>query len=483
MKRCCAALVSLCAAQAAAWAGDICCVVAEGDSVTYSASGWFYQAGGVPAESVASEYNVQRTYLRAFRAPEQIWANFSLSSSRIQDLEARASQLDALINRDYAPVNGRPARHYILCLLVGTNPSDPNPVAAAGRVRQYCLARQAAGWRVLLGTLPSRTDGILGNFDTAYAQPMNEIFRGWGEEDGVAGIIDFAADPEIGATGAANSAVYFDSIHVHPTAAGAALMAARARKAIDELIGKELDREGPAGGTLELSPGLAVDRNAVLTARLADWTDVNLPLSYELWLDGELVSARGPDASRPFPAAEPGEHQLQVRIYDGRGNATEVCRAFTVNSCLESWRRDHFGSICGDGDAADLADPDRDSVVNLLEFAFGTDPGIHGPAPLDYCGSFCGPCGITRMGQPTLRAECRPEGTEVRALYLCRKGAGAGLIYEPQFSSDLRNWQPCPGSPVVLADDGTFEMRSVAYPPCSGPGSARFFRVQVSRSP
>ena len=38
------------------------------------------------------------------------------------------------------------------------------------------------------------------------------------------------------------------------------------------------------------------------------------------------------------------------------------------------WRNLHFGTIDNAGPAADLADPDGDGVVNLLEYAFGLDP-------------------------------------------------------------------------------------------------------------
>ena len=45
-----------------------------------------------------------------------------------------------------------------------------------------------------------------------------------------------------------------------------------------------------------------------------------------------------------------------------------------VGNALASWRQDLFGSTANSGDGADDSDPDRDGLVNLLEFAFGLHP-------------------------------------------------------------------------------------------------------------
>jgi hypothetical protein len=43
-------------------------------------------------------------------------------------------------------------------------------------------------------------------------------------------------------------------------------------------------------------------------------------------------------------------------------------------SPIESWRQQYFGTTANSGDAADLADPDSDGLVNLVEYALGLDP-------------------------------------------------------------------------------------------------------------
>jgi hypothetical protein len=58
-----------------------------------------------------------------------------------------------------------------------------------------------------------------------------------------------------------------------------------------------------------------------------------------------------------------------------------VTGALRVVTPLELWRQQHFGTTLDAGDAANGADPDRDGVVNALEYALGTPPlsgGGHG---------------------------------------------------------------------------------------------------------
>ena len=40
----------------------------------------------------------------------------------------------------------------------------------------------------------------------------------------------------------------------------------------------------------------------------------------------------------------------------------------------EAWRQTYFGSAANSGAGEDLSDPDRDGVVNVMEFATGSGP-------------------------------------------------------------------------------------------------------------
>lgn len=46
----------------------------------------------------------------------------------------------------------------------------------------------------------------------------------------------------------------------------------------------------------------------------------------------------------------------------------------TAPLTLATWRQQHFGTTANTGDAANDADPDKDGLVNLLEYAFGQNP-------------------------------------------------------------------------------------------------------------
>ena len=58
-----------------------------------------------------------------------------------------------------------------------------------------------------------------------------------------------------------------------------------------------------------------------------------------------------------------------------RQNETDLC-AVPILPMWDGWRKQHFGITSAVGNAADVADPDSDGVVNLLERAFGLDPNL-----------------------------------------------------------------------------------------------------------
>ena len=153
---------------------------------------------------------------------------------------------------------------------------------------------------------------------------------------------------------------------------------------------------------------------------------------------------------------------------------------------MQSWRSTHFGTISNSGNTADTADFDNDGVTNLMEFAFGTDPtsNLSGSAPLQYAGTFAGGGGITQTGMPRIRFESVNNGVDFRALFVRRKSFAAdGLTYAPQFSANLTSWQSSSATPVVLADDGTYQIISVPYPAFIGGKKAKFFRISVNITP
>ncbi|MBX7209167.1 MAG: M36 family metallopeptidase [Verrucomicrobiaceae bacterium] len=138
------------------------------------------------------------------------------------------------------------------------------------------------------------------------------------------------------------------------------------------------------------------------------------------------------------------------------------------------------------GTADPNGDADGDGVSNVMEVAFGTNPGAggSGSGALQHTGGFGGGGVITNTGQPIVEQQPAPNTVDVRAVFVRRKDAAPlGLGYTVQFSADLGTWQSSTATPTVLADDGTYQIVSVPYPFFVGKKKARFFRVVVSLAP
>ena len=187
-------------------------------------------------------------------------------------------------------------------------------------------------------------------------------------------------------------------------------------------------------------------------------------------------------ASAAIPLAL-GGNSITVVVTAQDGVTT---RTYTVNvtrqSAIVSWRQTYFGNATAF--TGDLQDFDHDGVLNLFEFAFGTDPTVHGGGVLVYNGTLAGGGAIGATGQPTTVFEPTATGIDYRALFVRRKDyAAAGLTYTPQFSADMLTWANSAAVPAVLADDGTYQIGSVPYPPFVGGKKARFFRISVTLAP
>ena len=209
-------------------------IICEGDSLSSGMNRFFWRNSGIDAGRFTDEGLGIRTGMRHVNG-NRIYANLSLFGSRINQLEARAATVDALVNQSTAG-----QRTFCLMLMVGTNVEDSSPAVHAARVGAYCQARRAAGFaEIFLGTLVSSTGNAVANFDTAYAQPFNALIKGagWAAANGVTAIVDFAADANLGATGAAANTDYFNVDGVHPATAGEILMAEIFEAALVSRIG------------------------------------------------------------------------------------------------------------------------------------------------------------------------------------------------------------------------------------------------------
>ncbi len=148
------------------------------------------------------------------------------------------------------------------------------------------------------------------------------------------------------------------------------------------------------------------------------------------------------------------------------------------------WNQEHFTpEELLDADlSGPFADADSDGAVNLVEFAFGTDPRdpATGPAPLEYAGDLGGNGTIVATGQTLLRFEPSGTGVDFRVLFIRLNPAFTETPgYAPEFSPDLAGWQASGATPTVLAEEGLYQVVSVPYPFFVNGKKARFHRLHI----
>jgi hypothetical protein len=125
------------------------------------------------------------------------------------------------------------------------------------------------------------------------------------------------------------------------------------------------------------------------------------------------------------------------------------------------WIQQHFTSnqLANDSISGDLADPDKDGLCNLLEYAFNTDPWVFNAG-----------------------AQLSVTGNGVSLLHRKNKSA-SDLTFLVEKSDDLSGsgWQvQQPVSQTTLSDDGWTQSLKLDLP--QGGGSKGFFRLRISRA-
>jgi sugar lactone lactonase YvrE len=81
---------------------------------------------------------------------------------------------------------------------------------------------------------------------------------------------------------------------------------------------------------------------------------------------------------------EPGIYDVVATIIDNnyQGYTSATLTILAAHTPLEQWRFTHFATHANTGNAADLADPDSDSIANLMEFALGLNPTQTSTTPI-----------------------------------------------------------------------------------------------------
>lgn len=145
-------------------------------------------------------------------------------------------------------------------------------------------------------------------------------------------------------------------------------------------------------------------------------------------------------------SSDPDENPFVINL-TGRG-ATKV----------EVWRQGHFGTFDSEGDAADTSDPDRDGIVNFLEYATGNNP-----------------LGPTQSIGQLVKTDSGVEFTFTRP-----KSVLSEIGYALESSATMSGaWINTGTGITVLSDNGVTQTVRIAAP--LGSFGKRFYRLRVTR--
>jgi hypothetical protein len=141
------------------------------------------------------------------------------------------------------------------------------------------------------------------------------------------------------------------------------------------------------------------------------------------------------------------------------------------NTPFGYWAEDM--NLTGAG-ATPLADIDFDGIVNLVEFAFRTDPRAV-DAPLA--------AGTGTAGLPIVRLVNGPGGSRLELEYVRRKlTSSSGLTYFPEFASEAGQWEQATAAPTITSLDANWE-RVIVQDAAGIGASKRFAHVRVTSEP
>jgi autotransporter-associated beta strand protein len=151
--------------------------------------------------------------------------------------------------------------------------------------------------------------------------------------------------------------------------------------------------------------------------------------------EGSLISSNG--------------QSYRISYFAGDGNDLVL----TALTNIEKWRQQNFQTTLNADDAADLADPDQDGVVNLLEYATGSSPTACNASP----GT------IFKLGS-------------VMTFSYVKNPSATDVVYIVEWSDSLQSaWST---SGVIITQQGNVVTATI---PASVP--RRFVRLKVANSP
>ncbi len=224
--------------------------------------------------------------------------------------------------------------------------------------------------------------------------------------------------------------------------------------------------EGPAGGHFSLyNSSSAVyfkTTDGITTADLFEkplsHNHINWAFSKRgMWCVKLRVSGYlGPGLTNPTPVSQ------EVPLYFAIGQRAQ-------------WRANYYqhSNVMNEAVAGELADTDRDGVVNLLEYAFGGNPTIASQVSADHGGTLVPSVAIASVGAQRF--------LEIR-FYRRTHSQPIEVGYEAQFSNSLHDadWQTQPMIQSVQSVDANWELVTVRDQEPISAQMKRFARVKVS---
>ncbi len=204
------------------------------------------------------------------------------------------------------------------------------------------------------------------------------------------------------------------------------------------------------------------------TATAADFTGTAATLT---WVNGDATSRTINVPLTSDIVAEPDE-SFTLNLGIPLGGTMLGAPGFTtttVTTAFQAWRRAHFSAaeLADSAFSGDHADPNRNGLVNLLDFAFGIDPKLPGLT------------NTPRVGKVNI------SGADYLTLSIHRVPTAKDLTYTPQSGAPLGTWNGAPvqvGSPVTNPD-GTETVTYRDSMPITPAVPQRFLRLEVTRQP
>ncbi|MGJ8652428.1 MAG: endonuclease/exonuclease/phosphatase family protein [Opitutaceae bacterium] len=180
--------------------------------------------------------------------------------------------------------------------------------------------------------------------------------------------------------------------------------------------------------------------------------------------------------------------KLRFRTANTRWNAADpaidnICIDELPTISYAQWEATAFAAAPNGTDTSSSGNPDNDSLVNLLEYAFGTDPNVSDSSAMTVDESG----GTFTPGTPVVDIDFDP--LSVKACFIRRVDhASSGITYTAQFSHELSTWEDLDGSTATqifgVSESNGYEAVELNYPTFLSTGQkARFYRVKIDDIP